>query len=52
MIPRIRLQRLVPQDREAWQKKYYGHQKHWQRRRLEEHGGTVLYRFTLKNNEI
>jgi transposase len=34
MIRRIRLQRLAPQDREAWQKQYYGHQKHWQRRRL------------------
>lgn len=34
MIRRIRLQRLAPQDREAWQKHYYGHQKHWQRRRL------------------
>ncbi len=34
MIRRIRLQRLAPQDREAWQKHYYGHQKHWRRRRL------------------
>ena len=34
MIRRIRLQRLAPQDRKAWQKQYYEHQKHWQRRRL------------------
>jgi transposase len=34
MIRRIRLQHRAPQDREAWQKQYYGHQKHWQRRRL------------------
>ena len=34
MIRRIRLQRLAPQDLKAWQKQYYGHQKHWQRRRL------------------
>ena len=34
MIRRIRLQRLAPHDQEAWQKQYYGHQKHWQRRRL------------------
>jgi len=32
MIRRLRLQYLAPQDREAWQKQYYGHQKHWQRR--------------------
>jgi len=34
MIRRIRLQCRAPQDQEAWQKQYYGHQKHWQRRRL------------------
>lgn len=34
MIRRIRLQRLAPQDRGAWQKAYYSHQKFWQRRRL------------------
>ena len=34
MIRRIRLQRLAPQDKKAWQKQYYAHQKHWQRRRL------------------
>lgn len=34
MIRRIRLQHLAPQDRKAWQKQYYEHQKHWQRRRL------------------
>ena len=34
MIRKIRLQRYAPQDREAWQKQYYEHQKHWQRRRL------------------
>ena len=34
MIRRLRLQRLAPHDQEAWQKQYYGHQKHWQRRRL------------------
>ena len=34
MIRRIRLQRLAPQDRKAWQKQYYAYQKHWQRRRL------------------
>jgi transposase len=34
MIRRIRLQHRAPQDREAWQKQYYGRQKHWQRRRL------------------
>ena len=34
MIRRIRLQFLAPQDRKAWQKQYYEHQKYWQRRRL------------------
>ena len=34
MIRRILLQHRAPQDREAWQKQYYEHQKHWQRRRL------------------
>lgn len=34
MIRRIRLQNQAPQDRAAWQKTYYSHQKHWQRRRL------------------
>ena len=34
MIHRTGLQRLAPQDRKAWQKQYYEHQKHWQRRRL------------------
>jgi transposase len=34
MIRRIRLQQQAPQDRDVWQKQYYEHQKHWQRRRL------------------
>ena len=34
MIRRIRLQSLAPQDRDAWQKQYYRHQKYRQRRRL------------------
>lgn len=34
MIRRIRLQRLAPKDRAAWQEQYYKHQKYWQRRRL------------------
>lgn len=34
MNRRIRLQHLAPQDRQEWQKHYYAHQKHWQRRRL------------------
>ena len=34
MIRRIRLQRLAPKDEKEWQKQYYAHQKHWQRRRL------------------
>ena len=34
MIRRQRLQQQAPQDRTAWQKQYYEHQKHWQRRRL------------------
>lgn len=34
MIRRHRLQQQAPQDRIAWQKQYYEHQKHWQRRRL------------------
>lgn len=34
MIRRIRLQCYAPQDRKAWQKQYYEHQKYWQRRRL------------------
>ena len=34
MIRRIRLQRLAPKDRQAWQEQYYQHQKYWHRRRL------------------
>jgi transposase len=34
MNRRIRIQRLAPQDREAWQKLYYRHQEHRPRRRL------------------
>lgn len=34
MIRRKRLQDQAPRDEKAWQKQYYGHQKHWQRRRL------------------
>lgn len=34
MNRRIRLQHLAPHDRLEWQKHYYAHQKHWQRRRL------------------
>lgn len=34
MIRRIRLQQKAPHDLKAWQKQYYEHQKHWQRRRL------------------
>jgi len=34
MTRRIRLQRLAPQDRGAWQKAYYDHKKFWQRKRL------------------
>jgi transposase len=34
MIRRIRIQEHAPHDKEAWQKAYYEHQKHWERRRL------------------
>ena len=33
MNRRIRLQRLVPQDREQWQRLYYRHKEHRPRRR-------------------
>lgn len=34
MIRTKRLREHAPHDRDIWQKHYYAHQKHWQRRRL------------------
>lgn len=51
MIRRKRLHNVAPKDETEWQKKYYTHQKHWQRGKHFRILANVIIDKTKKNQK-